>query len=85
MVRTGTRSLEEEDGAKEDPVSVAVAIAVTVAETTRLQNIHLKEKWKASQQKKAGIADEESRIAKLINHSKRKKLKKQQHKNKIGQ
>ena len=45
MVRTGTRTPEEVDGAKA-PTAVAVAIAVTVAEleTTRLQNIHLKEK-----------------------------------------
>ena len=34
MVRTGTRSPEEVDGAEEDPVVVAVAITVTVAETT---------------------------------------------------
>ena len=44
MVRTRTRSPEEMDGAKEDPAVVAGAIAMTVAETTRLQNIHLKEK-----------------------------------------
>ena len=40
MVRTGTRSLseveevEEMEGAKKDPTSVAVAIAVTVVEST---------------------------------------------------
>ena len=33
MVRTGTRSSEEVDGAKKDPTAVAVMIAVTVAET----------------------------------------------------
>ena len=49
MVRTGIRSPEEVDGAEEDPAAVAVAIAVTVAETTWLQNIYLKEKWKTVQ------------------------------------
>ena len=44
MVRTGTRSPEELDGDEEHPTAVAVAIAVTVAETTQLQNIHLKGK-----------------------------------------
>ena len=44
MVRTGTRSPEEVDGAEEHPTPVAGAIAVTVAETTRSQNIHLKGK-----------------------------------------
>ena len=34
MVRTGTRSPEEVDRAKEDSAAVAVVIAVTVAETT---------------------------------------------------
>ena len=46
MVRTGTKSLEEVDGGKEHPTAVAVAIAVTVVETTWSQNIYLKEKWK---------------------------------------
>ena len=46
MVRIGTRSPEEVDGAEEDPAAVAMVIAVTVAETTQLQNIHLKEKLK---------------------------------------
>ena len=46
MVRTGTRSLEEADGAKA-PAAEATAIAVTIVETTQLQiNIHLKGKWK---------------------------------------
>ena len=44
MVRTKTRSLEEVNGAEENPAVVAVAIAVTVAETTCLQNVYLKEK-----------------------------------------
>ena len=35
MVRTGTRSPEEVDGAEEHPTAVAVAIAVTVAETAQ--------------------------------------------------
>ena len=43
MVRTGTRTLEEVDGA-EAPTAVATAIAVTIAETSRLQNILSKEK-----------------------------------------
>ena len=43
MVRTRTRSPEELDRAEDDPVAVAVTIAVMVAETTWLQNIHLKE------------------------------------------
>ena len=34
MVRTGTRTPEEVDGAEEPPTAVAVAIAVTIAETT---------------------------------------------------
>ena len=46
MIRTGTRSLEEVDGAEEDPTAMAVAIAVKVAETTWSKNIHLKEKMK---------------------------------------
>ena len=44
MVRTGTRTPEEVDGAEEHPLAVVVAIDVTVVETTRSQNIHLKEK-----------------------------------------
>ena len=46
MVRTGTRSPEEVvgDEDEEDPAVVAVAIAVTVVETTQLQSIHSKEK-----------------------------------------
>ena len=43
MVRTGTKTLEKMDGAKEAPTAEAAAIAVTVAETRRLQNMHLKE------------------------------------------
>ena len=46
MARTGTKSLEEMDGGKEHPTTVAVAIAVTVAKTTQLQNFHLKKKYK---------------------------------------
>ena len=46
MVRTGTRSPEKVNGAEEDPTAVAVAIAVMVGETTRSQNMHLKEKLK---------------------------------------
>ena len=46
MVKTGTRFPEEVDGAKEFPLAVAMANTVTVAETTWLQNIHLKEKLK---------------------------------------
>ena len=46
MVRTGTRSPEDVEGAKEGPAAVAVAIAITVAETTWTQNMHLKEKLK---------------------------------------
>ena len=47
MVRTGTRSPEEVgevEGAEEGPAAGVVAIAVTVAETTRSQDTHLKEK-----------------------------------------
>ena len=44
MVRTGTRSPEEVDGAEEDPVAVTVVIAVTVTKTPQSQNIHLKGK-----------------------------------------
>ena len=43
-VRTVTRTPKEVDGAKEPQTEVAAAIAVTIAETSRLQNIHLKEK-----------------------------------------
>ena len=43
MVRTGTRSPEEVDGA-EAPAAEAAAIAVTITETIKLQlNIHLKD------------------------------------------
>ena len=38
MIRTGNRTLEEVDGAKA-LTAVAAAIAVTIAETSRLQNI----------------------------------------------
>ena len=38
MVRTGTRTPEEVEGA-ESPTAVAAAIAVMIAETSRLQNI----------------------------------------------
>ena len=48
MVRTGTRSPEEVDRAKEDPTAVAFVIAVTVAETTHLQSIHLKKNQRRS-------------------------------------
>ena len=43
MVRTGTRTPEEVDGA-EAPTTVATAIAVTIAETSQSQNIQSKEK-----------------------------------------
>ena len=44
MVRTGTRTLEEVDGA-ETPATAAVEIAITVAEIILPQmNMHLKEK-----------------------------------------
>ena len=43
MVRTDTRTPEEVDGA-EAPTAVAAAIAVTITETSRLQNILPKEK-----------------------------------------
>ena len=46
MVRTRTITLEEVDGAEETPAAEAAAIAVTIAETSRLQNMHLKEKLK---------------------------------------
>ena len=46
MVRTEIRSLEKVDGAEENPAAMAVVIAVSVAETTRLQNMHLKLKMK---------------------------------------
>ena len=45
MVRTDTRKLEEVDGA-EAPTAVAAVIAVTIAETSQLQNILSKEKNK---------------------------------------
>ena len=44
MVRTRIRTPEELDGAKVLAAEVS-AIAVTIAETTRLQNMYLKEKW----------------------------------------
>ena len=44
MVRTGTRTPEEVDGAKDPPTAVAAAIAVTIAGTSRSQNILSKEK-----------------------------------------
>ena len=43
MVRTGTITPEEMDGAQE-----AAAIAVTIVETSQLQNMHLKENEKRS-------------------------------------
>ena len=46
MVRPETKTSEEVDGAKEIPLGEAMVIAVTVAETRQLQNMHLKEKWK---------------------------------------
>ena len=48
MVRTGTKTPEEVDGAKKVPAVEAVAIAITFAETRRLQIMHLKEKIKDS-------------------------------------
>ena len=48
MVRTGTRTLEEVDRAEAPTPAVAAAIAVTIAETSRLQNILSKEKMKDS-------------------------------------
>ena len=44
MVRTGTKTPEVMDGAKEVPLAKAATIAVTVAETQQLQNMHLKGK-----------------------------------------
>ena len=44
VIQTRTKSLEEVDKAKE-----AGAIAVMVAETTQMLNIHLKEAWKRDQ------------------------------------
>ena len=46
MGRIGTITPEEVDGVEEPPTAVALAIAIAIAETTRSQNIHLKEKWK---------------------------------------
>ena len=42
VILTGTKSPEEVDRAKEAPVADATAVAVTIAETTQLLNIHLK-------------------------------------------
>ena len=39
-----TKTPGEVDGAKEPPMAVATAIAVTIAETSQLQNFHSKEK-----------------------------------------
>ena len=41
MVRTETENSEEVNGAKKVPPGEALAIAVTVAETRQLQNIHV--------------------------------------------
>ena len=41
MVITGTPG--EVNGAEEPPTAVAAAIAITIAETSQLQNIHSKE------------------------------------------
>ena len=48
MVGTGTKTPEEVDGAKA-LAAEATAIAVTITETTWLQNMHLKKKWKTVQ------------------------------------
>ena len=44
MVRTNTKFPEQVEGAKEVLQAKAAVIAVTVAETQQLQNIHLKGK-----------------------------------------
>ena len=49
MVKTGTRTPEKVDEAKEAPALEAPVIAITIAETNWLQNIYLKEKWKTVQ------------------------------------
>ena len=46
MVRTGTKTPNEVDGGEEVPAAKALAIAVMVMETRRLQSMHLKEKEK---------------------------------------
>ena len=46
MIRTGTGTLEEVNGAKEAPATESVAITVTIAETRRLQSMNSKEKLK---------------------------------------
>ena len=46
MSRTGNKTPEEVNGVKEVPPAEAAAIAVTVAETQWLQNMHLKENVK---------------------------------------
>ena len=48
MVRTRARSPVEVNGAKEDPAVVPVAITITIAKTTQLKNIHLKNNEKRS-------------------------------------
>ena len=44
LIPTRTKSLEDVDKAKEAPVAKAAVVAVTIVETTRSLNIHLKEK-----------------------------------------
>ena len=46
MVRTGTSTLEEVDGAEAPTPAVAAAITVTITETSRSQNVLSKEKMK---------------------------------------
>ena len=43
MARTVTRPPDEVDGAKNPPMAMAAAIAVTIMETILSQNIYLKE------------------------------------------
>ena len=44
MVRTGTRTPEEVDGTEAPTLAMVAEIAVTIAETSRSQNILSKEK-----------------------------------------
>ena len=45
MVRTGTKTPEEIDGAKEVQTAEAAAITVTVAEKEQSQNMHFKDQF----------------------------------------
>ena len=46
MVKTGTKTPEEADRAKETPAVEVTAIVVTIAETRQSQNMYLKENKK---------------------------------------